>query len=112
MQQVIFFSTGATALIPLHSVIRSHHKETPSPLHEAKEMPKEKEMCRQGSNAGLLQRNGNPPKHQATAADRNGTALSGISNSGMTLEPSKKIDVFFYIAKMIVIITEKATLEC
>lgn len=71
--------------------MRSHHEETPSPLHEAKEMPKKNKMCRQGSNAGLLQRNGSPPKHQATAPDRNYTALSGISNSGMTLEPSKKM---------------------
>lgn len=52
----------------------------------------------------------NSPKYQATAPDRNGTALSGISNSGTTLEPSKKMDGFFYTAKMIVIITEKATL--
>lgn len=52
----------------------------------------------------------NSPKYQATAPDKNGTALSGISNSGMTLEPSKKMDGFFYIAKMILIITEKTTL--
>jgi len=43
--------------------MRSHHGETPPPLHEANEMPKEKEMCRWGSNAGLLQRNGTPSKH-------------------------------------------------
>lgn len=49
-------------------------------------------------------------KHQVTAPDRNGTALGGVSNSGMTLEPSKKMDGSFYIAKMIVIIIEKATL--
>lgn len=52
----------------------------------------------------------NTPKHQATAPDREGRevtgiAISGISNSWMTLESSKKMDGFFYIAKMIVITT-------
>lgn len=48
------------------------------------------------------------PKDQATAPDREftDTAVSGISISGTTLESSKKMDGFFYIAKMIAITTE------
>lgn len=50
----------------------------------------------------------NAPKHQATALDREviDTAISEISNSRMTLESSKKMDAFFYIAKIIVITTK------
>lgn len=76
-------------------------------------MPKKKEVCRQGSNAGLLQRDGNPPRQSqipSYSTRQKWYSLSGISNSGTTLEPSKKIDGFFYTAKMIVTITEKATL--
>lgn len=51
-------------------------------------------------------------KHQATASDREvmDTAIRGISKSGMSLELSKKMNVFFYTAKTIVITTEKAEL--
>lgn len=41
----------------------------------------------------------NSPKHQATAPDRNGTALCGISNNRMTLEPSKKMDGFLTLQR-------------
>lgn len=39
LQRAFLFSIRAIAPIPPHSVMRSHHGDTPPPLHEVKEMP-------------------------------------------------------------------------